>query len=139
MSQFDLSKLSALKQQIDHFKDQSKKAKSEVDLMEAQCIQMLIQMGKRYVDESGTGNGPFWSLSKSKSDGSWNADRYTDFFTTLLTDMQQGRVYTPAQLAELAVQFLKQFEKRKLVLAKLSKKGQEGIGDLQSWVSGQGQ
>ncbi len=135
----DLSKLSALKHQIDQFKDQQKKAKAEVDVMEAQCVQLLIQMGKRYVDESGNGNGPFWSLSKSKSDGSWNADRYTEFFTTLLTDMHQGKVYSPAQIAEHAVQYLKQFEKRKLVLVKLSKKGQEGIGDLSAWVSGQGQ
>lgn len=133
---FDINRLSQLKQDIEKLNEHRKKAKTEVDGLENQCIQALVQMGIRYVDESGTGNGPFWSLAKNKTDGSWNSERYIEFFTMLLKDIQQGRQYTPAQCSELASNYLKQHEKRKLVLSKMTKAQQRGIDDLKAWVAG---
>jgi len=135
-AQIDIHRLSGLKQQMDKLAEQRKVCKTQVDEIESQCIAALVQMGVRYVDESANGAGPFWSLVKSKSDGSWNTERYNEFFAGLLTELNNGKQFTPSQCSELAVTYLKNFEKRKLALSKLQMVRQKNIDDLRLWLAG---
>ena len=132
----DVARLNQLKVQMDKLAEQRKTTKTQVDEIERQCVEALVKHGIRYIDESGTGNGPYWSLNKKKSDGSWNAERYEEFFTGLLTELANGKRFTPAQCMELAQNYLKQFETRKLVLTKLAQQRQKGIADLLEWLKG---
>jgi chaperonin cofactor prefoldin len=130
----NIQRLAQLRQTIEKMAEQRKATKTQLDEIEAQAIEALMRMGIRYIAE--TPDGPYWVLGKAKSDGSWNLERYKEFFSTLLTEMGAGKRFTPEQLATLAQQYLKQFEKRRLQLNKLSQARQKTVEDLRDWLAG---
>ncbi len=134
--QIDVQKLSMLKASIEKLGEQRKTTKNELDQLENAAIEALMTMGVRFIDESGTGAGQFWVLGKLKNDGSWSIERYIEFFTTLLSEMGNGKRFTPEQCAQHSQQYLKQFEKRRLGLNKVTQTRQRGVEDLRSWLTG---
>jgi len=134
--QIDIPRLAVLKAQSEKLAEQKKHIKTETDMIEAQCIEALVKMGKRYIDQSGNGAGPFYSLHKVKSDGGFNQERYIEFFTSLISEFNNGKRYTPQQCFELVQNYLKQFEKRKLGLTKLTQVRRKDIEDLKLWLQG---
>jgi hypothetical protein len=130
----DLNNLHALKSQIKLLQSQRKDAKSQIEDIEQKAIGLLMNMGVRYVDESGRGQGPYWTLVKAKVDSSFSKERLTTFFNTLLTELKNGAVYTPEQCALMAQAYIKQFQKRKLMLKKLTQCRQKGVEDLREWL-----
>jgi len=132
----NVARLSQLKAMLEKMGEQRKTTKSQLDEIETQAIDALMRIGIRYIDESGNGAGPFWVLGKQKNDGSWSNERYTEFFTTLMSELRAGKQFTPEQCAALAQQYLKQFEKRRLCLNKLSQARQRGVEDLRAWLAG---
>lgn len=131
----DIGRLAGLKLKLEKLREERTKTKSETDDLEQHAIQALMQMGVRFVDVSNTGQGPFWVIGKDKSDGSFNRERYHEFFTALLIEIQKdpGSV-TVDKCTELSINYLKQFEKRRFVLNKLSRPGQRGVEDLKKWL-----
>ena len=134
--QVPVGKLAQLKNIVEKMGEEKKKIKSQLDEVENAVVAHLMKVGVRYIDESGNGSGPFWVLGKYKNDGSWSTDRYVEFFTMLMSDMRAGKQYTPSQCAALAVKYLKQFEKRRLQINKLSQARQKGVEDLRAWLAG---
>lgn len=132
----DINALNNLKNHMDKLKEQRTATKAQLDTIEQQAISQLMALGVRYVDASGTGEGPFWVLGKSKTDGTWNRDRYIEFFGKMMQEMAQNKQFTPAQLSDLAVEYLRQFEKRTLVLNKLRQCRVKTIDDLKVWLAG---
>ena len=133
-SEVDIGRLALLKTQLETIGDQRKGVKMEYDQLEQHGVNMLLQLGVRYVDQSSTGAGPFWVLGKEKSDGSFNRERYNEFFIGLLGEMQ-GASMTPDKCSDLAMNYLKQFEKRRLVLNKLTHCRQKVVEDLIQWLA----
>ena len=134
----DIQKLQRTREALDQKKEESKTLKSEYDRLENLAINALVNRNRRFVDVSNQGKGPFLSLAKKKNDGSWNTERYDEFFRHLLTSLQKGEINDPHQLTLAAQKFLKQFEKRGLTLTELKKPpAQHTIEDLQEWLTGQ--
>ena len=131
----DIGRLAALKLQIENMRQQRQKTKTEMDELQQHAVQALLQMGVRFVDVSNCGQGPFWVLGKEKSDGSFNRERYHEFFSLLLGEMKTNpNGVTPDKCTQLAMNYLKQFEKRRLCLNKLSRPGPKGVEDLKRWL-----
>jgi hypothetical protein len=136
-TKIDVHTLNELRIQMEQLKDQRTNTKSQLDELEASAIAALVQMGVRYVDASGNGSGPFWVLGKDKTDGSFNRERYVSFFEILIADLKNGKEYSPVKCGELALEYLKTFEKRRLRLNKLSQCRTRGIEDLLRWLNGE--
>jgi len=135
----EFSQFGTLTAQMEQLVQQKKTTKAQLDQLEAHCINVLLQMNVRYVDAGGSGNGPYYVLSKHKSDGTWNRDRYAEFFNELLSEIAKGKQISPPQCTEGAVQYLKQFEKRKLqLIPRKQAPAQKGVDDLKAWLAGQG-
>jgi chaperonin cofactor prefoldin len=134
--QINIGRLSQLRQQIEKIAETRKTTKTQLDEIEAQAIDAMMKMNRRSIGESP--DGPFWVLGKAKTDGSWNADRYREFFTLLLTELRAGKQFTPEQLVQQAQKYLKQFEKRRLQINKLAqaRQQQNGVQDLRDWLAG---
>jgi len=131
----DLKNMNKLRKEIDQLKEETKSRKSQYDVMESQAITALIRLDRRVLDMSGEGKGPFMALGKRKSDGSWNVERYNDFFGNLLRAIQQGQVKNEKQCTELAINYLKKFEKRGLTLNEVKHPPRRNdTQDLQAWV-----
>jgi hypothetical protein len=133
-AKIDIGRLTNLKLQIEKMKEQRQKTKTEMDELEQHAVSALLHMGVRYVDVSNTGQGPFWVLGKEKSDGSFNRERYVEFFSALLGEMKTDPNLNVDKCTALAMNYLKQFEKRRLMLNKLSRPGQRGVEDLKRWL-----
>ena len=136
--QINVSILSQLKHELDQISAHRKKVKDKYDEQIQSVIEVLLQIGIRYVDESNEGRGPFWTLGKLKQDATWNNERLVEFFTLLLQDLQAGKQYTPVQCADEAKKFIAQYETRKLCLNPLTQCRQKGIEDLVLWMRGSG-
>jgi len=134
----DIRKFSQLKDQLDKMGEQRKVTKVQFDEIETQAIDALMQLGVRYVDESGNGGGPYWTLTKKTQEQKWKNSNYIEFFTGLLSEIQNGKRFTPDQCAEAAARYIKQFEKRRLQLAKLSQARLKTVDDLKAWLAGNG-
>ena len=133
--QLDIGRLAGLKAQIEKIAEARKAAKSQLDELEQRIADAMLKANVRFVDESGNGNGPFWTLCKDKKDGNWKQERYIEFFTTLLTELGAGKRFSPDQLAALAVQYLKQFEKRGLKVEKHTQARRKDCEDLKVWLA----
>lgn len=124
--------------EIDQLKEETKSRKSQYDVMETQAISALLKVDRRVIDMSGEGKGPYMSLAKRKNDGSWNTERYNDFFSNLLQAIQAGQIKSNKQCSDLAVQYLKKFEKRGLTLNIVKHPPRRNdTQDLQAWVRGE--
>jgi hypothetical protein len=130
----DVRALDALKENMSKLKHQRTATKLQLVQLEENAIKQLMALGVRYVDQSGTGEGPFWVLGKTKTDGGWNRARYHEFFSKLLVELAKGVQFTAAQLGDLAQDYLKQFEKRTLTINKVSQCRLKSTDDLQSWL-----
>jgi hypothetical protein len=144
MNEYDQNNISAhtarlhtLKSQLESIKVARTTTKTELDPLESQIVENMARLKIRCVDTSSKGDGPFWVLSKSKTDGSWNRDRYVNFFNLLLETLASGKQMTAAQLADTAVEYIRQYEKRSLVLNKVTHyPRQKNIDDLITWLAG---
>jgi hypothetical protein len=94
----------------------------------------MLQNNLRCVDESQNGAGPFWTLCKDPKEANWKADRYHEFFTLMLSELAQGKRFTPEQLTASAQQYLKTHEKRALKIEKHTSKKSNGVADLVQWL-----
>ena len=135
----DLPRLAQLKHNMEEIAKQRKNTKSQLDEVEQRSAEMMLKMNIRFIDESGSGAGPFWTLCKDKKEGNWKTDRYMEFFTLMLTKMNSGERYTAEQLTTTAQAYLKQFEKRGLKIEKHTQTRQKGCEDLRVWLAGGGE
>lgn len=137
-SNVDLIRLKELRQTLENLKKQKSHIKAQSDAIQEQAIKTLLEMGVTHVDESGNGQGPFWTITKDKSDGSFSKERYMRFFDLLLRRMQSDQTFvsniTPEACTTMAIQFLKQFQKRRLVLSRLRQCRSVTVGELQRWL-----
>ena len=76
----DLPRLAQLKHNMEEIAKQRKNTKSQLDEVEQRSAEMMLKMNIRFIDESGSGAGPFWTLCKDKKEGNWKTDRYMEFF-----------------------------------------------------------
>jgi hypothetical protein len=128
----NIDDIANLKNQLDALGEQRKQFKGQLDELEQQAVAALLQMNVRSV-----GEGPCWALGKHKTDGSFNRERFIEFFGLLAEERQKrGGAMSPADEATLASTYLKKFEKRILVLNKLNKPpAQKGCEDLKEWMA----
>lgn len=133
--QINIGDFAVLKQQMDQIAAARKTTKTKMDEIQKAAVRVMLQMNMRYVDEKGDGTGPFWTLTKDAKEGSWRADRYNEFFAGLLTELGKGQRYTPEQLTAMAQQYLKQFEKRGLKIAKHTSARRRDCDDLKQWLA----
>lgn len=129
-----IKSLSQLRAQIEALAKQKKTIKTQLDTIEQAAIHFMRANKKRYIDESGTGVGPYWTLVKDTREGGWKDERYHEFFTKVLSDQQQGKRWTPEELTALAKVYLKTFEKRDLKIEKHTTIRQRGTDDLEEWI-----
>lgn len=123
-----------LKAAMEQIAAQRKNLKSKIDEFQTSAVQAMRLAKKRYIDESGTGAGPFWTLCKDSKEGNWKDERYNDFFTMLLSELRNGKTFTPEQITAEAKKYLKQFEKRDLKLEKHTTIRHKGTDDLELWL-----
>lgn len=137
MESIDFKVLTRLKDNIDRIKQERSATKQQVDEIENVIITTLLGMGVRYVDESQRGSGPFYILGKHRVEGSFNKERLLEFFELLLQKIYSSQVrLTPHECSTMAAQYLRKYEKRSIVLNKLSSCGtKEGVADLTRWVN----
>ncbi len=131
----NFAEFARLKQQMEQLAATRKTTKQKVDEIQKAAVRAMLANNVRYVDESNEGKGPFWTLTKDPKEGTWRADRYTEFFTMLLTDMRKGTQHTPEQLTAMAQHYLKQFEKRGLKLEKHTSARKQNCDDLKQWLA----
>lgn len=135
----NLVSLKSVRESLTQIKEQRKVMKTQSDVLQQQAIRAMMNLGVRYVDESGTGKGPFWTVCKDKSDGSFSKDRYMEFFAALLdklrTDQAFRNAVTPQVCTEMAMTYLKQFQKRRLILTPLSQCRHGGVEELRQWLN----
>lgn len=137
MSGVDLNHFSVLKSQIDEGKAQIKQLQASANEIEQPLIQWLLQNNKRYIDQSNTGAGPFWTVTKVKSDGTWKDDRLEAFFAQMLSNIYNNpsvRV-TPSECVTFAKTFIKAYEKRKCSLTKHDTARQKTCEDILTWLN----
>lgn len=131
-----VQRMTEIRRTLKNMQVQSKKNKAEFNEIEQFAINMLMHWGIRYVDTSGCGRGPFWVICKEKTDGAFNMQRYTEFFTYLINKLKTDQL-NPEQCGDLAIAYLKQFEKRRLVLKEVKQCRQRGVADLKKWLEGE--
>ena len=134
--QANVSRLEELKKQLEVYQVQKKKIRTDVLDIQKYVVETLLSFGVAWVDVSGNGSGPFWVLTKEKTDGAFNRERYIDFFGHMLPKLTGERL-TPVKCYELAVSYLKQFEKRKIVLKKVTQCRKHGgdVEKLRRWLA----
>ena len=133
----NIGMLSQLKAQLENLGKQRRTLQTQFSEIEQKAINLLMEMGVRYIDESGgEGKGPFWVMQKAKSESGWNDDRYIEFFEKLNQEWSQGRKYTSGQMMEQAKKFIGQFQKRKIQLVKRSSVRTKNVEDLKQWLAG---
>lgn len=134
-SQVDMQKLTALKQNLMKIKDLRAKTKAEYDEIEQTAVNLLLSLNVRYVDVSGKGAGPYWVLSKESTNGTFNKERFNEFFSRILQEIRSNPNVSAEQCSTYAAEFLKQFEKRRLVLNQVSTCRVKGVDDLKRWLN----
>jgi hypothetical protein len=135
-SKVDVGRLDGLKNQLEKLKDARSKTKAETDELEQLAIATLMQIGVRYIDLSGNGSGPFYCICKDKSAGSFNRERLLEFFNKIIPEIKANPTsVTSDKCVDLAFEFLGQFEKRKLVLNKLTQVKTRSVDDLREWAT----
>lgn len=134
------NRLKELNEQLSQLKHNSKLLKCEETAIKEQAIEAMINMRVRYISESVSGDGPYWTLTKSASTGAFNVDRQTKFFTIFLekcNDPNFVAQLTPESCSNMIQEFLSNFEKRKLVLKlQNSVKAGETFDSLMHWLNG---
>jgi len=132
----DMQKLVECRNKLESLKNERKEYAQVAEELEQRAVHVLMQMGKSFIDESGDGRGPFWTLAKSTSSGAFTKDRQIVFFTELLRKIQQGSQPTPEQIVEGVKTYLEQFEKRKLVLHRNNTANPKDLDELKQWLQG---
>ena len=138
---FDVTKLQKLTQfhaRASRMKEERKSFKNEMQEDEKYIIEWLIAAKNRFIDSSGKGAGPFWTLCKDKNSAQFKRELYmvffTDMFKQLRTPNQNPAHQTPQYWTEAAIQFLQKHEKRKICLKPLTRPPLvAGVADLVAW------
>lgn len=135
----DMQNFLRCKQQMKVLADQKKEIKSNHDQLEAQAIPAMMQTNTRWIDPSGSRQPPFIKLCKHVKQGSMNSQRKLDFYNRLLSEINQGRKFTAAQVLEQEKKFQDTFAERSLKINLVTNvPTEEGVQDLQQWLDGQG-
>jgi hypothetical protein len=132
----DLEKLNSLKLTLQQLGESRKKTKSDAEEIEKKAIELLMQHGIRYVDASNNGSGPFWTLVKTRSEGTFNADRAEKFYELILANISNNSTLTAKQIVAHQHIYMKQFCKRSLGLSKLVQCPGKSITDLKEFMEG---
>jgi hypothetical protein len=128
-------RLLQLHDKMNELKSVRSATKVELSAIEKQMVIHMVELRTRCIDASGRGEGPFWVLAKGKTDGSWNRERYLDFFDILLR-AQSDKAFNPAELANSAADYIRQFEKRSLALNRVTQfPRNKTIDDLLAWLN----
>lgn len=96
--------------------------------------------GIRFVDESDSGIGPYWTLAKETSGGSLNRAKGIEFFDIMLTRLRTTHntaldQVTALDLYNLYSEYLKTMQKRKIVLKKVNQVTRRDIQDLVDFLA----
>ena len=138
MSQIDpnsLVEMSEIKTLLEQMAKERKIQKSRLDNIKAPLIEQLINLGVRYIDESGRGVGPYHCLVKDPKESSLNEEKSIDFYNQVLTGIyERNERYTGKQVYDMSKTYLKQFQERKLNLKKNNTVTKKGIDDLLDWI-----
>lgn len=134
----DIGRLHEINSSLSQLKNDSKLLKSEENAIKNQAIEAMINMRLRYISETPSGDGPYWCLNKSVSEGSFNSERQLEFFTIFLTkcnDSSFTASLTPESCIAMVSEYLSKFQKRKLVLKRQNAlKSGETIDSLLHWL-----
>lgn len=116
-------------------KSNMKMEKAEFNLLHDALSSSMLQMDKRFIDQSGTGQGPFWTLTRSVQEGSFNKARLKEFFDLLIPVLKENQTPTTEALMRLSSDYLRQFEKKKLVLKPAKYCHRKDCQDLHDWLT----
>ncbi len=144
--QFEQKRLQSLMdfhKQITAFKEAKQTFKDKMVEDQNYIIAWLLQHKIRFVDASGRGAGPFWSLCKDKNSGQFKRELLMQFFDGMIkqirTPNQQPQQMTSQYWTDMAINFLKRHEKRKIILKPLTRPPvQVGVADLIAWQNKSG-
>lgn len=117
----NLNRLNQLTQELERITKQRKTFKNEMAGIQDVAKEGLLRMDKLFIDESGNGSGPFWTLVKKTTKASWNKERLEAFFTQALIKQNQGTTLTPQLLVAESEKFIKTFDKRDIELKRLNR------------------
>lgn len=135
----NLDQYRQLKHNLERLKNERKSLRAQADAIQQNAIAMLLEHGVRFVDESGAGTGPYWVLTKEKSDAGMNRTRAMDFFTLLLdkfrTEPEFAANCNSQTCCELMQQYLQRFQKRRLTLTKQKTVRSGSVDDLLAWLN----
>jgi hypothetical protein len=137
-NQVDLATMIHLREKLDQCAQAKKEIKTQYDPLESKGIEWMMQNGKRYIDKSNTGAGPFITLVKKTEPGSFNKDRYLEFFSLLLPVIRSGEVQTPEQCLAKVNEYLSRFTKRKLGLEQVDRQPPKYMDELREFLAGRG-
>jgi hypothetical protein len=134
----DIKELHHLKGLLDTANKGKKTQKARIAEIYANVVPFLKKRGLRYIDAAtaGPGTGPFFVLSKHTQEGSWNKERYTEYWTKFLKVLQTNpyELDTPQKCEESMHKFLKEFEKRTLVINEVMQvREKDGVDRLMLW------
>jgi hypothetical protein len=127
------------KLEIEQINASKKCAKSKLDQINSVMVPFMIDRNLRYIaaESAGPNTGPYYVLSKHCQEGSWNQERKSDYWTQFLLQVQlhPETVATPSQCFESERKFLKQYEKRSIVLNEVTQLHErDGVDRLKRWL-----
>jgi hypothetical protein len=138
---FDKAKLQKLFQchaKLIKLKEDRKCLKEEMQQDDKYIIEWLLAAKCRFIDSSGKGSGPFWTLCKDKNSAQFKRELYMVFFENMFKQLrtpgQNPAHQTPQFWTEAAIKFLQTHEKRKICLKPLTRPPMvSGVEDLVAW------
>ena len=134
----NMTQLAELRQELLETHEKRRDLKRKTMELEDRAVEVLLSHRIPYVDESTSGEGPFWVLTKTSSVGMFTTERYLDFFQQLLSLFQERvkageQQLTPADCLACAREYLKQFERRRVSMIRSTQCRPRSVQELDEW------
>lgn len=125
-----------MNRQIEELRDDIKTKKENVDELKQKIISKMMQARIRQVDESGSGQGPFWTLVPTTKCPSLSGNKMVNYFKWLSAEIKR-RNWQPSvvELCESAKQFLKRYESYGVDLKKMEHERLAGVEDIEKHLA----
>jgi len=132
-----LRTMTQLRKEREALSKQAKAMRAKEKEMEEHMINAMIGIRRVWIDASGNLEGPFWTLTKEKHDGTWNEERYEAFFAGLLAAISRGERFSPVDCIRMAKEFLAQFSSRSIGIKDLTHaRNDYTVDQLLAWRAG---
>lgn len=133
MDPTNMPDLGGMREKLDNMKDERKNLKSQHDIEESALIKDLLENEQRYIQATENGDGPFWSITKDKKDGTFNNERLLKFMEIVFDKIQQNEIEQPFQAVDLSKEYLKEFEQRSFKLNLVKRRPPREVESLKAW------